>query len=917
MQKTRSRIVVIAISMFLMVSMSASMILIPNANAHTPAWNIQVYAYISVAPNPVGVGQPVTVYMWLNQVYDQSSLYDNYRFHNYQLTITAPNGAKTQQTFAYISDPTSSQYTIFTPNQVGTYTFNFTFPGQAVNDYPHATMAVSFYGPPTPDQYINDTYLPAAASTTLTVQQTPIPAATGSSPLPSAYWARPIYGENTAWYTISSNWLGDGAPGYMGIGSWSGETSNPQDAVGPLTAHVMWTTPLQAGGVVGGNETAIQGDTYFEGSAYNNRFTNPIVMDGLLYYQAPINFYSEQSVAMGGSTGTPDISGTFCVNLQTGQQVWESTAIPTGLSFGYIYDLQDPNQHGVIPPLLVAAVSVYNQFFVPSTTWQMYDAYTGISLWNITNVPTGDIAPALNGEMLTPMGPSGEFLNYVLTNYPTATNPNNWYLAEWNSSRLWNFDSSAFGTPQVLNPDASASSMYDWNISIPYANTIPTAYPGATPFSIIAAYYNDILVCLSGTLPSGGNGDLLAPQSNTPYTYFAINLNPSVGAVGKILWTNTLQPPAGNISVTECGSDPVNRVFVESYEETRQWVGYSMDTGQKLWGPIGDQAALAYYGNPDSALAYGNLYTCGFSGLVYCYNDKTGALKWTYGNGGEGNSTYGGLNVAYGYYPTFIQAIGSGVVYLITTEHTVETPIYKGALARAINATTGAQIWALSDYTGEFIGPDSYAIADGYATFFNGYDNSIYSVGRGPSDTTVQAPLTAVSAGNSVIIQGTVMDVSAGTKQTEQAADFPNGVPVSSDGSMMAWMGYVYQQQPAPTNFTGVTVILTAIDPNGNYITLGTAKTDATGHFIYSWQTPQVPGKYAITATFAGTNGYWGSSDETGMIVQSAQATPAPTATPLSGLASNTTLMYGIISIIIVIIIIGAVLAVLVTRKHP
>jgi len=130
-------------------------------------------------------------------------------------------------------------------------------------------------------------------------------------------------------------------------------------------------------------------------------------------------------------------------------------------------------------------------------------------------------------------------------------------------------------------------------------------------------------------------------------------------------------------------------------------------------------------------------------------------------------------------------------------------------------------------------------------------------------------------------------------------------------------MGYVYQQQPAPTNFTGVTVILTAIDPNGNYITLGTAKTDATGHFIYSWQTPQVPGKYAITATFAGTNGYWGSSDETGMIVQSAQATPAPTATPLSGLASNTTLMYGIISIIIVIIIIGAVLAVLVTRKHP
>jgi hypothetical protein len=459
--------------------------------------------------------------------------------------------------------------------------------------------------------------------------------------------------------------------------------------------------------------------------------------------------------------------------------------------------------------------------------------------------------------------------------------------------------------------------MYDWNISIPYANTLPTAYPGAAPFVIIGAYYNDILICRSGTLPSGGDGDLLAPQSNTPYTYFAINLNPHVGAVGKILWTKTLQPPAGNITVVEGGCDPVTRVFIESYEETLQWVGYSMDTGQKLWGPVGDQAALSYYGNPDTDIAYGNFYTCGFGGLVYCYNDKTGALEWTYGNGAEGNSTYGGLNVPYGYYPTFIQAIGSGVVYLITTEHTVETPIFKGAMARAINATTGAQIWTLSDYTGEFVGPNSYAIADGYATFFNGYDNSVYSVGRGPSATTVQSPLIGITEGNSVTIQGTVMDVSAGTEQTEQAADFPNGVPVSSDASMTAWMGYVYQQQPEPTNFTGVTVTLTAIDPNGNYITLGQATTDATGHFIYSWQTPNVPGKYTITATFSGTNGYWGSSDETGMTVQKASATSAPTATPLSGVATQTTLEYIGVAIIIVIIIIGAVLALLVTRKRP
>ncbi len=841
--------------------------------------------------------------MWLDQVYDQSGLANNYRFHNYQLTITPPSGSPVKETFADITDPTSDQYTIYTPTQVGTYNLTFNFPGQVVNDYPHSPFSA----------YIGDTYLPASASTSIKVQQNPIPAATGSSPLPSTYWTRPIYGENTAWYTISSNWLGDFAPGYAGIGSWFGETLNPSDAIGPQTAHVMWTKPLQAGGVVGGNTTtSIAGDTYFEGSAYDNRFTNPIIMDGLLYYQAPINFYSEQTSAysFGGGNGPVDISGTYCVNLQTGQQVWQSTSIPAGLSFGYIYDLQDPNQHGVIEPLLVVSVTSYNQFFIPRTTWQIYDGYTGIPLWNITNVPSGaEASLSGGGERQLPGGPSGEYLNYVLNNAGTPTNPN-WYLGEWNSSRLWSVN-SMFGTPTVLNPNAAASSIYDWNISIPFANTMP----GAAPFVIIGAYYNDILICRNGTLPASGNGNTLAAASDTPYTYFAINLNSTIGPIGSVLWWNTLNPPAGNITVLDVGCDPGTRVFIESYQQSRQWIGYSMTTGRELWGPMGDQTSLAYYGNPDDEIAYGNLYTCGFGGLVYCYNDKTGALKWTYGNGGEGNSTYGGLNVPYGYYPTFIQAIGNGVVYLITTEHTVETPIFKGAMARAINATTGAEIWELSDYTGEFVGPNSYAIADGFAAFFNGYDNSVYSVGRGPSATTVQAPLTSISAGTSVVIQGTVMDVSSGTQQAEQKADFPNGVPVSSEASMTAWMGYVYQQQPKPINFTGVTVTLSVFDPNNNTYTIGTATTDANGMFHFTWTPKDIPGSYTVYATFGGSNGYWPSNAETNMAIQSAPSTPVPTATPQSDVATMSALTYGIAAAVIAIIIAIAIVGILILRK--
>ena len=44
-------------------------------------------------------------------------------------------------------------------------------------------------------------------------------------------------------------------------------------------------------------------------------------------------------------------------------------------------------------------------------------------------------------------------------------------------------------------------------------------------------------------------------------------------------------------------------------------------------------------------------------------------------------------------------------------------------------------------------------------------------------------------------------------------------------------------------------------------------------------------------------------------------ATSAPAATPLTGLASNTTLMYGIVAVIIVVIIIGAAILLVAQQK--
>jgi hypothetical protein len=959
----------ISIAIFLMLSMTASMTLIPNANAHTPAWNIPTYAYINATPSTIGVGQTITVYIWLNPVYGAAGgttavvgttgytasaalTANNYRFQNYKLTITAPDGTVSTQTWAVVADTTSDQYYSFTPAAVGTYNLTFTYPGQVYgaggNGYSGSIL-------------MNDTYLPSSASTTVTVQQTPIPAAVTSEPLPTAYWTRPIYGENTNWYTISSDWLGTGSPqaaGYTSSSVYHG------DSVGPLTAHVMWTLPLTSGGTVGGNlYTNAQGVGYFEGSCYLGRFASSfasfggqvIIVDGMMIYKSTV-----------GLTG---LGPEDCVNLQTGQLIWSSDAIP-GVSFAYIYNLWNGEQHGAFQPILFT-----------TNFAQAFDAYTGTALFNVTGVPTGTAVP----------GPSSEQLKICFQNTGTAAAPQ-WYLAEWNSSDLWQYDVNPYSSggstnPSLINatngalvsssgipitiagttaslppagpgiPSATifvpygssvtvnanipinsstiyptntmARTTYDWNISLPWLNTMPlqptystvtglTTMPlaGSNPVSVIAANTGDVMLCRNGSLPTGFSTTSTGyPQ--LPYTLFAVNLNASRGAIGSILWMQNYNPPAGNLTISIQGVDWQTRTFVEYYEETMQFVGFSLTTGAQLWGPTATMTpALQYYEMGYGilgAMAYGNFYADGMGGVCYCYNDLTGALEWTYGNGGAGNSTMS-LSSPYGEYPNYVGPIsGNGVVYLMSNEHTVTDPIYKGAEIRAINATTGQEIWTLSDY-GSMNTP---ALADGYAVFLNGYDVQAYCVGRGPSATTVQAPQTALTAGNNVVIQGTVMDIAAGTKQTEQAADFPNGVPCASDASMSQWMSYVYQQQAEPTNFTGVPVTLTAIDPNGNYITLGTATTDAKGAFSYMWQTPTIPGKYTVTATFAGTNGYWGSNAETAMAVQQPAPTPAPTAAPVTGLATMSGLTIGIAAAAIAIIIAIAIATVLMLRKRP
>ena len=805
------------IALLLMLTIAVPLVTLPIANAHTPPWTIPSYGFITASPDPVGVGQAVLIVFWLNNYPPTASGFGGDRWRGLTVTVMKPNGDN-QTLGTWDSDPVGGGYTRYTPDQVGTYKFVFAYPGQVLSRY----GPTGIVGQTSP--YENDTFLAATATTTLTVQEEPIPDPP-SYPLPTEYWTRPVEGQNTGWYQVASNWL-----------------RSPQipwlfqpDGIAPESAHIMWTKPLSFGGVVGGKNAINDGMTFYSGTHYEQKFMDPMIMYGRLYYSLP-----RSDASSGG--------GYVCVDLHTGETLWWQNYTNPRPSFGQLYDYESMNQHGTIPNGYLWATS--------GTTWYAYDPLDGNWLFTLTDVPSGT----------TSYGPQGEILSYVLNV------PGKW-LGLWNNTCENQGLHAATGTAsgayqwRPVGKTVNMSKAYSWNV------TIPALPSGSTIRAIIP---DDVI--LGSPTSFGESLGTNASGTPDPYTIWAISLKPE--SRGQLLWIKDYPAPAGNLTRTfpayRNALDPVNRVFIMFDKETTSYTGYSIDDGTKVWGPTPSENPWNMYqhggtGGAHNAIAYGKLYSSGYSGTVYCYDTKTGSLLWNY-------SAPSGFATAYPGYPLWIFGITDGKIYLSTDEHSANAPYAKGSEMRCLNATTGQEIWAIDSTDA-----GAMAFADGYLAYLNLYDMQIYCIGKGPSATTVSASPKVSVHGGSVLIEGTVIDTAAGTKQKEQAARFPNGVAAVSDDSMSGWMEYVYMQKPYPTDVTGVEVVVTVLDPNNNYYEVGRTTSDGSGFYSVDF-TPEVPGKYTIVATFAGSKAYWPSSAETAIKVDEAVtvATPEPTQAPTS-----------------------------------
>jgi hypothetical protein len=800
----------VAMVLLVLLSLAALMVVVPEASAHTPPWSIPTFAYISAAPNPIGVGQQAFLVFWLDKVPPTAAGIGGERWTDLTITVTKPDGSK-ENLGPYVSDPVGACYAPYTPDKIGTYIFTFSFPGKTA----HLAGPTGIVG--APSDYVNDTYQPSSATATLTVQQAqtlPVP----NFQLPTGYWTRPIEGENTAWVTIASNWL----MGAHIIGKFQ------PDGLAPGAAHVMWAKPLQFGGIVGGSNTGITAATFYSGLSYEVKMASPIIMYGRVYYNLP------RSDAATGN-------GYVCVDLRTGETIyWQNMTMP---SFGQLYEYETFNQHGVVPNGYLWRTLTDNSN--GGTVWMAYDPLDGNWLFNITNVASGTQV----------YGPNGEILVFQM-NYAKR------WMALWNNTAAPDelltpgTTTNAFQWRPV-GKNVNGSTAFSWNVTVP-------DLPGQANPSILRVFPDDLIL---------GSSSTLATFTPNPYTLWAVSLKPATR--GQLLWIKNYPAPSSNVTRLFGQADANLRVFTMYDKEIMQWTGFSLDSGQQLWGPTASEAPWNFYSGAAlgefATIGSGYLFTGGYSGILTCYDLKNGNILWKY------NNTYGGFEVPYGNYPLSIAAIADGKIYLYTSEHSPNVPPYKGVMLRCVNITDGKELWTIPSWLSGGAGT-GYAVADGYFCYVNLYDMQVYSIGKGPSATTVSGPQTAVIQGQSAVITGSVTDQSAGAKAKVASGEF-SAVPAMSDQSMSAWMQYEYMQKQLPTDAKGVSVIITAIDPNGNSQDLGTAVTDTNGNYGIMW-TPPVPGLYQIKATFEGTESYGGSTATTYIGIDAQKANPVVTQTP-------------------------------------
>ena len=672
------------------------------------------------------------------------------------------------------------------------------------------------------------------------------------TPLPTDYWTRPVAYENREWWPILGGWPWHG-PGQGAL--WDTLYPDTNRYWNAYQYFTPWVQGPNSAHVVWKSLEKLAG---LLGGDMGLRTQDSSITDNTntgTYPTVVLAGRAYQSYSKAGS-GKTLVSYWKCFDVRTHEVYWERP-LETGESAPNIieYGLAGVGGGGGDPE----QVAVVRLLSISGGYLRKYHPFTGAMTNNIS------IAP------LTGSGGTYYMNGYCLAiqDLGAAAAPDRYRLINW----------TTFGTSQNVTGARLKSNTTYARSSLPTYQDWNTGY-GATVSTISTqGIYSGV-------------------------TVLGFNL-----LTGAQLWNQTLAGVtqySGSCNIADHGKIAITT-------EQGYIIAFDLVTGKQAW----KSAPFAYpwsepgFGAYGIVSAYGLIYRNAYDG-VYAFKWSDGSLAWKYEAPAAApyETPYIDENGTTVYSWNADAHVADGKYYVYNTEHSATTPITRGWSMHCINATTGEKIWSVALPGASSKHEDDIGtIADGYLTLFSS-DGYMYCFGKGKSQTTITAPDVVITKGSGIVIKGTVLDMSPAQL----------GVPCVSKESMALQMEYIHKQMPIAgiwgnETIVGVPVSIDAVDPNGNYIHIGEVTTDGySGTFGLEW-TPELEGKYTVTATFMGDESYGSSFAMNYVSVKQApEASPTPTASPPITMPPYEMYTIGIGLAVIIVVIISTILLL---KKRP
>jgi len=835
------------IAVILLTSTVAMLTVSTPSNAQQD-FTVDVKAFLSARPSTVGVGQEILINFWMTPAPGA-----NRQFHDYTITVTDPNGKST--TFkldSYPADGTNWCPWVF--DQVGDWTITFDYPGEyfAPGRYIDGELTTATTGGTVYADGV--TIKPATARmVTIHVQSDTVPSWPGSL-LPTGYWTRPVSEVNREWWPIlgSYPWWGDGLSDVTSMWDYYYPNTNP--TYNSAYGFVPWVSGPTSAHVVWKRTYQMAGLMGGDFGGASSVYMSSL--DSHASVTADWQPLATSLVLMGRvyhgvtkpATNGPSMQTYWeCYDMQTGEVYWERPLYPGETTPNLIeYTAGNAEVKGaVVKPYSPVIMSISGGYLLK------YNPNSGLLMYNFSIAPmTGSGGTYyMNGYVLgiQDLGADAGAERYRLINWTTLGTSSNFA------------DRVISNTTYARNALPTAN-LIDWNVGI-----------GCTVTGI-------------------SQGGIYTGMTLTAYNLIT----------GVSLWNKTIDEPIFSNSANLADHGKLAVISAKG-----SCVAFDLKTGAEVWRT----KTLDYpwdepgWGAYSTTSAYGQLFWSAQTG-IYAIDWATGNINWKFEKEAPPFETpYTGRD-GQTVYPFVIGSLCvDGKLYAYSQEHTPDTPFYRGQPTVCIDAFTGEEIWSIGMNGMIFLRRGALVVADGYATLA-GEDGVMYTFGIGLSETTVSAPQLPLALGQKALLTGAVLDLSPAQR----------GAACVSKESMAALMEQIHLQAPVGgiygnATLVGVPVSLDAVAPDGTSIHIATITSDGySGTFGYDEWTPEMAGRYTITATFIGDESYGSSFATTYLSVAE-----GPNTTNDDN--SNNTMLYALTVATVAIIAVVLIVGLLIIRK--